>query len=155
MFCKNCGRQLNDNENFCPSCGAMNAAESNESAPATDFQYDFGAPNTVNEAQKSEMAGQTFKWGLLGIIFSGTFCLSLLGFIFSIIAKSKAKAYKRAFGALEGRAKAGNILGKIGFGLGLGLMIYFAVCFFIGIGATKYLIKDDTQPFEKISSVAR
>lgn len=133
MFCKNCGRQLNDNENFCPSCGAMNAAESNESAPATDFQYDFGAPNTVNEAQKSEMAGQTFKWGLLGIIFSGTFCLSLLGFIFSIIAKSKAKAYKRAFGALEGRAKAGNILGKIGFGLGLGLMIYFAVCFFIGI----------------------
>ena len=133
MFCKNCGRQLNDNENFCPSCGAMNAAESNESAPATDFQYDFGAPNTVNEAQKSEMAGQTFKWGLLGIIFSGTFCLSLLGFIFSIIAKSKAKAYKRAFGALEGRAKAGNILGKIGFGLGLGMMIYFAFCVFLGI----------------------
>ena len=143
MFCKNCGRQLGEGENFCPSCGAMNAAESNANANTgfqydlgtanTDAQYSFGAPNSVSEALKSEMAGQTFKWGLLGLIFSGTVCLSLLGFIFSIIAKSKAKSYKRAFGTLEGRAKAGNILGKIGFGLGLGMMIYFAVCFFIGI----------------------
>ena len=132
MFCKNCGRQLNENENFCPSCGAMNAAERNEPA-ATDFQYDFGTPSPVNEALQSEMAGQTFKWGLLGLIFSGTVCLSLLGFIFSIIAKSKAKTYKRTFGALEGRAKAGNILGKIGFWLGLCMMIYFAFCVFLGI----------------------
>ena len=132
MFCQNCGRQMGDNERFCPSCGAMNVAEGGAN-PEVGFQYNMGAVNPVNEALKNEMAAQTFKWGLLGLIFSGTFCLSLLGFIFSIIAKSKAKAYKRAFGALEGRAKAGNILGKIGFGLGLALMIYFAVCFVAGV----------------------
>ena len=132
MFCMNCGCQLGDNDNFCPSCGVANAAAINANATA-DLRDDIGTVNPVNETLNSEMSGQTFKWGMLGLIFSGTVCLSLLGFIFSIIAKSKAKAYKRAFGTLEGRAKVGHILGEIGFWLGLGLMIYFAFFFVLGI----------------------
>ena len=141
MFCKNCGRQLGEGENFCPSCGAMNAAESNANANTgfqydlgtanTDAQYSFGAPNSVSEALKSEMAGQTFKWGLLGLIFSGTVCLSLLGFIFSIIAKNQAANFERTFGEIKGRALAGRILGRIGFGFGLGMTIFFALYIFI------------------------
>ena len=130
MYCQNCGRQLNEGENFCPSCGSVKPAEP---VDTTGFQYDFGTTNTVNEALKSEMAGQTFRWGLLSLIFSGTVCLSLLGFIFSFIAKSKAKAYQNAFGPLEGRAKVGRVLGKIGFGIGLGVLIYLAFCFVLGV----------------------
>ena len=141
MFCQNCGRQLKDGENFCPACGAMKAAESNANAN-TDFQYDlgtanidaqysFGAPSSVSEAVKDEMAGQVFKWGLLGVIFAGTFCLSLLGFIFSIIAKNQAANFERTFGEIKGRALAGRILGRIGFGFGLGMTIFFALYIFI------------------------
>lgn len=141
MFCQNCGRQLGDNENFCPACGAMKAAESNANAN-TDFQYDlgtaninaqysFGAPNSVSEAVKDEMAGQVFKWGLLGLIFANTGCLSLLGMIFSIIAKNQAATFARTFGEIKGRALAGRIMGRIGFGLGLGMTIFMAVYIFI------------------------
>ena len=141
MFCQNCGRQLNDGENFCPACGAMKAAESNANAN-TDFQYDlgtantdaqysFGAPNSVSEAVKDEMAGQVFKWGLLGLIFANTGCLSLLGMIFSIIAKNQAANFERTFGEIKGRALAGRIMGRIGFGFGLGLTIFFALYIFI------------------------
>lgn len=130
MFCRNCGRQLDEGENFCPACGTMNATET---PSATTVQYDLNAVDTANERMKEEMAGQAFKWGLMSLIFSGTACLSLLGFIFSFIAKGKAMAYQNVFGELQGRAKAGRILGKIGFGLGLGMIIYFGFCVMLGI----------------------
>ena len=77
----------------------------------------------------------------MSLIFSGTVCLSLLGFIFSFIAKGKASSYETVFGEISGRAKAGRILGKIGFGLGLGMTIYIAFCVMLGviIGLTQAL----------------
>ena len=137
MFCKNCGRQLDEGENLCPACGTMNNTET----PAATMQYDLSATNTVNERLKDEMAGQAFKWGLMSLIFAATGCLSLLGFIFSFIAKGKASSYETVFGEISGRAKAGRILGKIGFGLGLGMTIYIAFCVMLGviIGLTQAL----------------
>ena len=137
MFCQNCGRQLNDGENFCPGCGAMKPAETVDN---TGFQYDFGAVNTVNtvntvnaanETLQNEMAAQVFKWGLMGVIFANTACLSLLGMIFSIIAKNRATNFERTFGEIKGRALAGRIMGRIGFGLGLGVSIFFTLYIFI------------------------
>lgn len=124
MFCKNCGHQMNDGENFCSACGAMNTTENTNT---TGLQYDFVTVDTVRDEEKDEMAGQTFKWGLMSLIFSASGCLSLLGFIFSFIAKRKAKDFVDTFGQLEGRAKAGRVLGKIGFGVGLGYTIFWAL----------------------------
>ena len=139
MFCKNCGRQLDEGENFCPACGTMNATET--PAATTGIEYAVNDTAAVNERLKDEMAGQVFKWGLMSLIFSGTVCLSLLGFIFSFIAKGKASSYETVFGEISGRAKAGRILGKIGFGLGLGMTIYIAFCVMLGviIGLTQAL----------------
>lgn len=139
MFCKNCGRQLDEGENFCPACGTMNATET--PAATTGIEYAVNDTAAVNERLKEEMAGQVFKWGLMSLIFSGTVCLSLLGFIFSFIAKGKASSYETVFGEISGRAKAGRILGKIGFGLGLGMTIYIAFCVMLGviIGLTQAL----------------
>jgi RNA polymerase subunit RPABC4/transcription elongation factor Spt4 len=128
MLCRNCGRQLDEGENFCPACGTVNATETPSD---TTVQFDLNAVDTANERMKEEMAGQAFKWGLMSLIFSGTACLSLLGFIFSFIAKSKALAYRQTYGMLEGKAKVGRILGKIGFGLGLGLTIYMSFFVFV------------------------
>ena len=131
MFCQNCGRQLNDNENFCPACGAMKPAET---VDTTGFQYDLVTEqpvNAVNEAEKSAMAARVFKWGMRGIIFAHTVLLSLLGVIFSAIAKKQAAEFERTYGEIKGRALAGRVLGRIGFGLGLGLSIFMAVYTFI------------------------
>jgi hypothetical protein len=128
MFCKNCGRQLDEGENVCPVCGTVNGGET-ATAPTVEYGYD--AVNAANEQMKSEMAGQALKWGILSLAFSASGCLSLLGFIFSFIAKSKALAYRQTFGVLEGKAKVGRILGKVGFGLGLGLTIYMSFFVFV------------------------
>ena len=128
MFCKNCGRQLDEGENICPACGTVNATET--PAPAA-VQYDLGAVDTANDQLKGAMADQAFKWGLMSLIFAATGCLSLLGFIFSFIAKARVRDFELAFGAPEGKANAGRILGKIGFGVGLGYTIFFAFYFLV------------------------
>ena len=132
MFCKNCGRQLDEGENICPACGTVNASETT-TTPNAGIEYAVDDVSAVNERLKDQMAGEALKWGIISLAFAASGCLSLLGFIFSFIAKSKAKAYQNAFGPLEGRAKVGRVLGKIGFGIGLGVLIYLAFCFVLGV----------------------
>ena len=131
MFCKNCGRQLDEGENVCPVCGTVNSGET--SAAATTVEYSFDAVGEANEQLKNSMAGQALTWGILSLAFSASGCLSLLGFIFSFIAKSKALAYEQTFGILEGKARVGRILGKVGFGVGLGMTIYMGFAVFVGV----------------------
>ena len=131
MFCKNCGRQLDEGENVCPVCGTVNGGET--SAAATTIEYSFDAVGEANEQLKNSMAGQALTWGILSLAFSASGCLSLLGFIFSFIAKSKALAYEQTFGVLEGKARVGRILGKVGFGVGLGMTIYTGIVFFVAL----------------------
>ena len=133
MFCKNCGRQLDENENVCPVCGTVNGGET--AAAASTLEYGYNAVNEANEQLKNGMAGQALTWGILSLAFSASGCLSLLGFIFSFIAKSKALAYEQTFGVLEGKARVGRILGKVGFGVGLGMTIYMALVFVIAVAA--------------------
>ena len=128
MFCKNCGRQLDEGENICPACGTVNASETT-STPNAGIEYAVDDVTAVNERLKDQMAGEALKWGIISLAFSASGCQSLLGFIFSFIAKGKALAYQNVFGVLEGRAKAGRILSKIGFGVGLGYSIFFAIYF--------------------------
>ena len=128
MFCKNCGRQLDEGENICPACGTVNASETT-ATPNAGIEYAVDDVDLANERLKDEMAGAALKWGIISLAFSASGCLSLLGFIFSFIAKGKALAYQNVFGVLEGKAKVGRILGKVGFGLGLGYSIFFAIYF--------------------------
>lgn len=130
MFCKNCGRQLDEGENVCPVCGTVNATETTADKAVS---YEYSAVDTANQLLKDEMAGQALKWGILSLAFAASGCLSLLGFIFSFIAKSKALAYEQTFGVLEGKARVGRILGKVGFGVGLGMTIYMAFAVLVGV----------------------
>lgn len=124
MFCKKCGRQLEEGESYCPICGTVNNPEVSQN-PSNPF---YGEPD---DQVKNDMAGQVLKWGILSLAFGVSGCLSLLGFIFSFTARRKAREYVRLFGQLEGRARVGNILGWVGFGTGLGYTIFFGIYFTI------------------------
>ena len=132
MFCTKCGRQLDEGENICPACGTVNASETT-ATPNAGIEYAVDDVSAVNERLKDQMAGEALKWGIISLAFAASGCLSLLGFIFSFIAKGKALAYQNVFGVLEGKAKVGRILGKVGFGLGLGMTIYVALVFVIAL----------------------
>lgn len=113
MFCTKCGRELADTETYCPYCGQI-------------FANLDGTPYFVpDDAMKDQMAGNVLTWGILSLAFSASGCLSLLGFIFSFTAKKKAREYSRMCGELEGRARVGNILGWIGFGVGIGYTAFW------------------------------
>ena len=113
MFCTKCGRELADTETYCPYCGQI-------FANLDDTPY-----FVPDDAMKDQMAGNVLTWGILSLAFSASGCLSLLGFIFSFTARKKAKEYTRLCGELEGRARVGNILGWIGFGVGIGYTAFW------------------------------
>jgi hypothetical protein len=125
MFCKNCGRQLDEGESYCPICGTVNSPE----AAATGYSVPV-----MDDSVKDRMAGEVLKWGILSLAFAIS-CLSLLGFIFSFTAKRKSAEFLNYFGVLEGRARVGHILGRVGFGVGLGYTIFFVIYFAIIIFA--------------------
>ena len=119
MFCTKCGRELADAETYCPYCGQI-------------FSHLDGTPYEIpNDTVKDRMAGQVLTWGILSLAFAVSGCLSLLGFIFSFTARKKAKEYVRVCGELEGRARVGNILGWVGFGVGLGYTAFWVLYFSI------------------------
>jgi hypothetical protein len=124
MFCRNCGRQLDEGESYCPICGTVNSSNASLH-PDASF---YGEPD---DGLKNDMAGKTLTWGILSLAFGISGCLSLLGFIFSFTARKKAREYARLFGQPEGRARVGNILGWVGFGTGLGYSIFFTLYFAI------------------------
>ena len=134
MFCKNCGRQLDEGENICPACGTVNASETT-ATPNAGIEYAVDDVSAVNERLKDQMAGEALKWGIISLAFSASGCLSLLGFIFSFTAKRKSAEFLNYFGVLEGRARVGHILGRVGFGVGLGYTIFFVIYFAIIIFA--------------------
>ena len=117
MFCTKCGRELANEETYCPYCGTV-------------FSYPDGTPYAPpDDTVKDQMAGNVLTWGILSLAFSLSGCLSLLGFIFSFTARKKAKAYRLAFGELEGRARVGQILSWVGFGVGIGYTAFWILYF--------------------------
>ena len=117
MFCTKCGRELSDAETYCPYCGQI-------------FSHLDGTPYEIpDDTVKDRMAGQVLTWGILSLAFAVSGCLSLLGFIFSFTARKKAREYARVCGELEGRARVGNILGWVGFGVGLGYTAFWVLYF--------------------------
>lgn len=62
MFCKNCGKQLEDNAKFCPECGASTSTQADAQATVTHVN---GTVQGQVE-QKSRLVA-----GLLGIFIGG------------------------------------------------------------------------------------
>ena len=94
MFCKNCGKEVNDNAVICPNCGV----------PTDNYNRSASAPE-----QKNTLA-------LVGFILS--FFVSIAGLIVSIIAYKNAK--KPEFnGDGKNFALAGIIISAVSLGIGL------------------------------------
>lgn len=121
MFCKKCGSALNDGAQFCPHCGQDQTVVYNQEA-ATEATVVV----EENTAEKEEMAGGVFKFGLMGLIFSAV-GITLLGIIFSAIGMNKAKKFRQIYQSLQGRAVAGNILAIIGLIEGIAVTVLIAL----------------------------
>lgn len=70
-------------------------------------------------------------FGILALAFCSG---GILGIIFGAIGKNKAKAYVDYYGQTTGQVKAGSIMSKIGFIVGI-IMTVIWVIYFIAIVA--------------------
>ena len=65
--------------------------------------------------------------GILSLAFCCTFYFAFLGIIFGAIGKNKAKAYVDYYGDTTGQVKAGSIMSKIGFIVGIVMTALFFI----------------------------
>ena len=117
MYCKYCGTDVAEGARFCENCGAAIEATTATPMPVIDDEF---------EEQKNALGGSVFALGLTGLIFSTT-SLALVGIILSLVGMGKARKYKRFAGILEGRAKAGLILSKVGLAVGSATLLLLAL----------------------------
>ena len=124
MYCKSCGSELPENGSFCPNCGAPVEAAAptgtRESANTYENSLDY-ATVTVTSIDP----GSILTKGILAMVFAGA--TGFLGIVFGAQGKRLAAQYYAEGGQPSGKAKTGQILSKVGFGLGLGLTILYAV----------------------------
>lgn len=145
MFCHKCGTELKDGTLFCYCCGSKAAPEEEllqktepvETVEAESVEIVEAEPVEVAEPlyqqpveqeiifsdeyeeEKESLSTTALLCGLFGLICSDTCIFAILGIILSRIGIAKAKRYGQMTGSITGKAKAGKIMGTIGFILGL------------------------------------
>ncbi len=107
----------------------IGAPEMNYSIPSEPQTPVYDAQE---DAQKSARASDVLKWGIMGLAFAISGCLALLGWIFSAKGKRKANDYAATYGQLDGKARVGSILAKVGFIVGIIFTFYYPLCFIFG-----------------------
>ena len=68
---------------------------------------------------------KTLIFGILGLAFSCSFSLAMVGIIFSALCLSLSNEYYRITGQLTGKIKVGRILSRVGLILGIVMVALF------------------------------
>ena len=126
MFCKKCGNQLSEKDNFCTKCGYQVNEVAEEKAAAVEstvevapVEVEASAPvASVVVEEKKKMSGKSvagFIVSLAGLFVSPIIC-GIIGIILSIKGMKQTKS-----GELRGRglAIAGLVLGIISIPWGI------------------------------------
>lgn len=158
MFCHNCGTALEEGVKFCPNCGAPVAVAAAIEEPVVEeptapepvynapeepvYQqpeapvYREPEPAAVVDPEMASRSNAILIFGIIGLVCSCSFYLSLLGIIFSAVARGKVKSFLASGGQLSGKAKVGSILSKVGLILGIVLFVLFVFWLIVMIATT-------------------
>ena len=103
MFCKNCGKQIDDNSVVCPYCGAETKSQATAQQPQyqqPQYQQPYQQPYQQQYSEK-----RSNSYAIAGFVLA--FFFALLGLIFSIIGLRKVD---ECGGSGKGLAIAGIVL---------------------------------------------
>lgn len=118
MYCRKCGKELQDDANFCVYCGA--AVQANSQQPQSGNHDEFFDAPYSGESRAA-------TWNAMSVAgFVCSFFFALLGLIFSIIGK---KQCKRSGEKGQGLATAGIVISIVSMALSVLLKIWLNVIF--------------------------
>ncbi len=117
MFCKKCGAYMNDNQRYCSQCGAVIIGEEGNVSSVSSYVGPMGSTTP------------TLVFGILGLSFSCSFCLSILGIIFSIIGLCKANRAVDIIANTSRNVNIGRRLAIAGLIVGIITTVLFVVYF--------------------------
>lgn len=123
MFCKNCGKEIEDNSNFCIYCGADLTEKPStfdqqcQSQQGQQYQQEQQWQNQQGQQPQIENQGKINAFGIAGFVVSllslwlGVyFCIaSIIGVVFGGVGVSKSKECT----SCNGLAVAGLVIGII------------------------------------------
>ncbi|MBQ7818472.1 MAG: zinc-ribbon domain-containing protein [Bacteroidales bacterium] len=127
MFCPNCGKEVADNNSYCPICGHANVQNNIPTAPVYN--------NSYGNTDTAQLSKSILVKGILAIAFACTFWLSFLGIVFGAMTKNIVNSYLAKGNSLAGKSKVGYMLGKAGFVVGIVLTVVLAVYIIVLIAA--------------------
>ncbi|MGN1077681.1 MAG: zinc-ribbon domain-containing protein [Candidatus Gallimonas sp.] len=106
MYCSQCGKQLQDGDRFCPSCGASQTGEEKQTYTPPQYNPQCAAPQQVQH--------HTNTLAIVGFVLS--FFCAIAGLICSIIGFQKSKELD---GEGRGLATAGIAISVAAMVIGL------------------------------------
>ena len=118
--CEACGTQMREDARFCPLCGLEQSVAQNTTKEL----------NAIEEERKDALSARILAYGIMSLVFSCTFVLSLVGVICGICAKSSVAVYKSYYGAVEYRSRVGRDLSTAGIIVGAPLCLLLALVLF-------------------------
>lgn len=137
MFCKYCGKELDEHAAFCPNCGAKNDTVGETAARAT-----VNETAAANHSAPSDNNGKANKLGIAGFVVSlislglGYYyaIASIVGLVLSAVAFGTRKKYDK----YNGFALAGMIIGIVSTVIWVIVYIYVFIVIFalISIGGS-------------------
>ncbi len=111
MFCNKCGAGIPDGSAFCPNCGAAAVKFSARSVRS-------GQPVSADPKERAA-AKDLLTFGIIALALSSAPVAAIAGFVFALIAYSKAKKYERDFGPATDKAHIGKIFSTVSIPLSI------------------------------------
>ena len=111
MYCAHCGNELSPEATFCDKCGKLVAKKIDQvtnvdvSTPCVD---ECTCTQTQDQQVKDSKAASILKFSILSLCFGITGLLSVLGIIFSFVARKKINNYIKLYGETNGKASVGK-----------------------------------------------
>lgn len=116
--CINCSSPISADAKFCAKCGADQTPPQNQTCAKCNAPLEAnqkfctvcGAPvEKAENPEENKLAAQALTFGILGLAFSLSFWLSVLGIVFSSVARVKKNKYLKLAGRYkDARAGVGN-----------------------------------------------
>lgn len=137
MYCRKCGKQIDDEAVVCPHCGvlAIRRGAGFYGQPAQPVQpvryYNASVQQPVQTAEqksKNAMGVAGFVVGLISLIFGMYFCIpAVVAFIMSVFAVIDRKKYERC----NGLAIAGLVISSVSLAVWFSLWAAFFITLII------------------------